>query len=186
MLFRFLHKYNFQIFSVLLQVWCQTEQLDWAVITGFRPVQNCTSASSDSQDVASIKHVTCQFISWWKLRHTSCQVSQHWKWKEGKSRNCIPVPQPWRGCPALTERRQNKDLTTCSHFYLPRRVHGIARFTLHKPQKETVQVKYSCMSNSLTYAWVGSPHILFMSVGEQGNWTREMYILFSIITCVND
>ncbi len=135
MLFKFWHKYNFQIFSVLLQVWFQTEQLDWAVITGFRPVHNCTSSRSDSPVAASNKHVTCQFISWRKLRHASCQESQHWKWKEGKSRNGIPVPQPWRGCPALTERRQIKDPTTCSHLYITRKVHGIARFTLHKTAK---------------------------------------------------
>lgn len=32
-------------------------------------------------------------------------------------------------------RRQIKDPTTCSHLYITRKVHGIARFTLHKTAK---------------------------------------------------
>lgn len=55
-----------------------------------------------------------------------------------KRRSCF---QPRRVCPALTDNRQNKDLTACSSFYLLY-LH-CAKFTalwgLHyKPQKETV------------------------------------------------
>lgn len=101
-------------FSVLLLVWFQTKQLDWAVM-GSKPMQTDKTAHHPFQihqslPLSSMSRINSSADKNYDMHPAKCHnIKNGRKERVETAFQCL---SPERGCPALTEWGQNKDLTT--------------------------------------------------------------------------